>query len=259
MKGTYLLAIYLILSFIPKISLAKTNNNLSEDPIKLSQDFLYAARTGDSTELYVSGLKNLNEDNLITYLDTDTKKVAFWLNIYNGFTQLILSKDPEQYQTRGAFFSSNQINIAGDVMSLDFIEHGILRRSKVKWAAGYIGKLFPSKLEKDLRVDKLDNRIHFALNCGAKSCPPIAFYDPEQLDSQLDIAVKTYLKGECEFDSVSNTVKVPALMGWFRGDFKGKSGIRKILVLNEVIPEGSKPKIMFKTYDWTLYLENYKS
>ncbi|MET4080383.1 hypothetical protein ABIB40_000323 [Pedobacter sp. UYP30] len=258
MRGIYLSALCLIVISISAFSQEKTSDSTLQNPVKTSQDFLYAARTGDSTAQYITTLKNLDEDMLAADLDTDAKKIAFWLNIYNGFTQVILSKNPDQYKTRGAFFSSKQIEIASSLMSLDFIEHGILRHSKVKWAEGYLGKLFPSKLEKKYRVKKLDYRIHFALNCGAKSCPPIAFYEPNNLNSQLNVAVKTYLNGECEYDKSTNTVKVPALMGWFRGDFGGKSGIRKILAKNEIIPQGTKPKITFKTYDWTLYLNNYK-
>lgn len=259
MKGVYLVSIFIILTLATNYSSAKTIDTLMRNPIKISQDFLYAARTGDSTERYMTELKNLDEGKLAAYLNTDSEKIAFWLNIYNGFTQVILTKNPDQYKTRGAFFSSKQIAIAGNLISLDFIEHGILRRSKVKWAEGYLDKLFPSALEKKFRVKKLDYRIHFALNCGAKSCPPIAFYEPDKLNDQLNVAVKTYLKGECEYEKATNVVKVPALMGWFRGDFGGKSGIRKILVKNEIIPEGTKPTIKFKTYDWALYLNNYKS
>jgi hypothetical protein len=105
---------------------------------------------------------------------------------------------------------------------LDDIEHGILRRSKVKWSFGYFNKLFPSAFEKKHRVDTLDYRIHFSLNCGAISCPPIAFYKPEQLDKQLEVATKVYLSGEAAYNEADNTVALPALMGWFRGDFGGK-------------------------------------
>lgn len=227
--------------------------------IQLSQDFLYAARTGDSTSLYIDTLKGANPDELVQLLNSDHKRLAFWLNIYNGFTQVILKKNPEQYKTRGSFFSSKQIFIAGQQLSLDDIEHGILRRSKIKWSAGYLNDWFPSAFEKKFRVDKLDYRIHFALNCGAKSCPPIAFYEPEQIDKQLTVATSTYLSGESTYDAGKNTVSVPALMGWFRNDFGGKENMLKILRQNKVIPEGSKPKIEFKKYDWSLYLDNYKS
>ena len=105
---------------------------------------------------------------------------------------------------------------------MDDIEHGILRRSKVKWSFGYFNKLFPSAFEKKHRVDTLDYRIHFSLNCGATSCPPIAFYKPEQLDKQLEVATKVYLSGEAAYNEADNTVALPALMGWFRGVFGGK-------------------------------------
>ena len=238
---------------------AQTKVIMPTNYIQLSQNFLYAAKTGDSTTAYLDTLKNANQTLLAVQLNTDDKRMAFWLNLYNGFTQILLKKNPDQYKTRTSFFSSKQIEVAGKQLSLDLIEHGILRHSKVKWSEGYLSKMFPSDFEKQFRVKYLDYRIHFALNCGAKSCPPIAFYEPERLDNQLNVAVKSYLKGEATYDPVNNTVKVPALMGWFRHDFGGKSGIKEILVRNKIIPEGSNPKIYFEKYDWSLYLNNYKS
>jgi hypothetical protein len=231
----------------------------SVDYLKISQDFLYAAKTGDTTKGYIDTLKNANEDMLATELNNDHKRLAFWLNIYNGFTQVILKKNPDQYKTRNSFFSSRQIDIAGRQLSLDDIEHGILRHSKIKWSEGYLGKLFPSGFEKKFRVERLDYRIHFALNCGAKSCPPIAFYEPTSIDKQLTVAVRTYLKGECEYNAEKNMVNVPALMGWFRNDFGGKKNMIEILKQNKIIPQGSNPAIHFKKYNWSLYLDNYKS
>ena len=229
------------------------------DFVRTSQNFLYAAKSGDSTSAYLDTLKKANENLLSHQLNNDQKRLAFWLNLYNGFTQVLLKKNPDQYKTRNSFFSSKQINIAGELISLDLIEHGILRHSKIKWSEGYLGKVFPSAFEKKFRVEKLDYRIHFALNCGAKSCPPIAFYDPNKIDKQLNVAVKTYLKGECKYDQTKNIVHVSALMGWFRHDFGGKKHLLDILKQNHIIPKNSNPKIEFKKYDWSLYLNNYKS
>lgn len=239
-------------------SFTKVFSQSNVDYIKLSEHFLYAAKSGDSTSVYVDSLQNLNQQKLAAALNTDPKRIAFWLNLYNAYTQVSLKNDPDQYKTRGSFFSKKQIDLAGHEISLDEIEHGILRHSKIKWSEGYLNKLFPSGFEKEFRVHQLDNRIHFALNCGAKSCPPIAFYEPEKIDQQLNIAEKTYLKGESTYDSTKNTVNVPALMGWFRGDFGGKKGIRSILKKNNIIPENSDPKIRFNKYNWTLYLHNFK-
>ena len=166
-----------VLFFLLTTSLAdaqlKTIN--APDYIKLSQNFLYAAKTGDTTTAFIDTLKNADINILEGQLDNDHKKLAFWLNLYNGFIQVLLKKDPDQYKTRGSFFSSKQIYIAGQELSLDLIEHGILRHSKVKWSEGYLGKLFPSGFEKKFRVEKLDYRIHFALNCGLKAARPSLF------------------------------------------------------------------------------------
>ncbi|MES2111232.1 MAG: DUF547 domain-containing protein [Bacteroidota bacterium] len=253
---TAYIVFFLLMAGMANAQLKKTT---ATDYIKLSQSFLYAAKTGDTTTAFIDTLKNADQDVLAEQLNNDHKKLAFWLNLYNGFTQVILKKDPDQYKTRGSFFSSKQIHVAGQELSLDLIEHGILRHSKVKWAEGYLGKLFPSVFEKKFRVAQLDYRIHFALNCGAKSCPPIAFYEPEQLDKQLNVAVKIYLKGEVTYNKDKNTVDVPALMGWFRHDFGGKKGMLEILIKNKIIPDGIKPTIHFKKYDWSLYLNNYKT
>lgn len=236
-----------------------SNVNGSENKlVQLSQDFMYAAKTGDETSDFISRLKQIEMDELQLSIKTDHEKKAFWINLYNAYTQVALKENPAQYKNRGRFFGKKFIQIAGHSFSLDDIEHGILRRSKVKWSLGYFNKLFLGKTEKQLRVTALDYRIHFALNCGAKSCPPIAFYRAEDIDKQLDIATKVYLSGEAEYDKSVNRIKLPALMSWFRRDFGGKKGMIALLQALAIVPVGKKPAIQFKQYDWTLYLQNYK-
>ena len=227
--------------------------------IELSKIFLYAVRIGDSSENYIQQLKAIDISQLKKQLATDDEKKAFWLNIYNAFIQKLLTEHPEKYKNRNTFFSKKQIIIAGISMSPDDIEHGILRRSKIKWSMGYLNKTFPPSFEKDFRVTKLDNRIHFALNCGAKSCPPIAYYDPHKINMQLELATKIYLSGEAEYKKDSHTVYLPKIMNWFRGDFGGKKGLKKFLGNYHIIDAGQQTKLRFKKYDWTLFLNNYKS
>lgn len=245
------------------VSSGDDNKTETEAPknklVQLSQEFMYAAKTGDETAGFVMQLKQLSMVDLQVIIKTDDDKKAFWINLYNAYTQAALKKNPEQYKSRGKFFGSKKIEIAGKQVSLDDIEHGILRRSKIKWSLGHLNKLFPGKTEKALRVDKLDYRLHFALNCGAKSCPPIAFYKPENINQQLDMATKAYLRGEAEYDEATNSVKLPTLMSWFRRDFGGKSKMIELLQQLSIVPAEKKPKIKFKEYDWTLYLQNYKS
>lgn len=227
--------------------------------VQLSQEFMYAAKTGDSTGYFEQLLQEVSYADLKTGLQSDDEKKAFWINLYNGFTQVLLKHNPDSYKNRGKFFSARHINIAGKQFSLDDIEHGILRRSKIKWSLGHLNKLFPGKTEKELQVSQLDYRLHFALNCGAKSCPPIAFYNPENINPQLELATNAYLQSEAEYDATSNMLKLPAIMGWFRRDFGGK---RKMIALareKKIIPQDANPKIKFKPYDWTLYTNNYKN
>ena len=226
--------------------------------VKLSQDFMYAAKTNEDVNTYINQLKDLRYDVLLKDLKNDDDKKAFWINLYNAYTNASLHKDPDQYKSRNRFFKAKNIVVAGKTFSLDKIEHGLLRRSKIKWSLGYLSKFFPNKTEKDLRVDRLDNRIHFALNCGAKSCPPIAFYNPENLNTQLDVAATAYLTAEANYNTESNILYLPVLLSWFRRDFGGKKKIVELLKSKQLLASTVVPKIKFKKYDWSLYLDNYK-
>lgn len=222
------------------------------DGIKLSQELLYAVKTGEPADAVQASLANISPEELQNQLSSDAERKSFWLNIYNAFTQLQLKKDSGSYLSRSRFFKNKFILIAGKNISLDLIEHGILRRSKAKFSLGYFNKLFKSRFEKKFRVEKLDYRVHFALNCGAKSCPPIAFYKPEQIDKQLDLATKVYLKNEVLFNGKDLTVEVPAILSWFRADFGGKKGITRLLRQQQLIPDSTTPAIRWKEYDWAI-------
>ncbi len=228
-----------------------------EDLIAISQQLLLATKTGDTTDSYTAILQNFSMPALLQELENDRSKKAFWLNIYNAYTQLLLQKAPDAYKHRNSFFQKRQIVIAGSRFSLDDIEHGILRRSQNKLGLGYLPKIFTAALEKKLRVAKKDYRIHFALNCGARSCPPIAFYDAEKIDEQLMLAERSFLKNDAVYDEARQTVSVSKIFSWFRGDFGGKKGIRQILQKQRIIPANKKVRLKFKQYDWSLMLNAF--
>jgi len=254
-----LLSILSLMGTIIPISAQVATSIETNSFTKISQQLLLQVKRREPTDSLIHFLQQISADELYKELNTDNLKKAFWLNIYNAFTQLSLAKNPEQYKKRGQFFGQKNIIIAGQQLSLDRIEHGLLRRSKTKWSMGYVNRLFPSSFEKKHRVDKVDYRIHFALNCGAKSCPPIAFYRAEQLDQQLDLATRVYLRNEALYDTSKNHLALPAIMGWFRGDFGGKKKMKELLKKIGVIPNDADPSISFKKYDWNLYLDNYKT
>lgn len=228
--------------------------------LNLSQDYLYAVRTfswqeADSLKSIITKLR----PSVLEYqLNTDNSKRAFWLNIYNGVVQYELSKDAERYQKRSAFFKAKLITVAGYALSLDEIEHGILRHSKNKFAFGYLPKLIEHPIIKKWRVNQLDNRIHFALNCGATSCPPIAFYEAKDLDAQLKTAEAFFIPASTTFDAATNTIKTTRILSWFRGDFGGKKGIRKLLV-KYGFEQANDAKLVFEPYNWSLELKKYSN
>ena len=143
-------------------------------------------------------------------------------------------------------------------LSFDDIEHGILRRSKSKWSLGYLNKWRVEDWEKKLRVDALDFRIHFALNCGANSCPPITSYNVDQVNQQLCNNTKNYLMDASVFSTTSsNRIKVPRLFMWYFADFGGFKGIKKLYRKYNLVPIDSKARISFLSYDWTTNTENF--
>lgn len=211
-----------------------------------------AARAGRRDNQAEERLAALDPTALAVALSDPAHRLAFWLNVYNGAVRVRLLRDPGAYRRRWRFFSSPAITVAGRHMSPNAIEHGVLRRSAISLGLGYARNPIPSRFERLLRVGRLDPRIHFALNCGARSCPPLAAYDPEHLDAQLDAAARSYLASETAILDGGTTVRVPRLLLWYLGDFGGKAGIVRLLGLFGVINPTATPRVTFGSYDWTL-------
>ncbi|WP_267640664.1 DUF547 domain-containing protein [Haloarchaeobius amylolyticus] len=232
------------------------------DPVALSGRFLRAVRTGEDESEYRRDLARLDRRVLRQQVSDDDAKRAFWLNVYNGFAQHLLQADPSLWQkgtilpTR-PIFTDDLVTVAGHELSLDDIEHGLLRRSKTTWGLGYVPRLTAGSFERMHRVESVDPRIHFALNCGAASCPPVAEYTAQGIDAELDLATESFLQTECEYDPAERVVHVPKLFSWYRGDFGGKTGIVRFLQEYDVVPADASPKVAYSEYDWSLKLGAY--
>lgn len=247
---------FLIIGFISACPIPKMKNSSGPDTLllHLSEQFLYAVKIEEPTDKLEEQLATLDYNRLKGGLSNDNAIKTFWLNMYNAWFQVLATrkklKNPEIFKTK-------QIIIASHKFSLDEIEHGILRKFRWKYSKGYLPSFFPGKTIKQLAVEKIDYRIHFALNCGAKSCPPIAFYSYNSIDRQLDIASKTFLKSETEIDTISRSVSVTKIMDWYSGDFGGKKGILKIV--GKTLGKDLKGyKIIYKPYDWDQLLHNFR-
>ena len=127
-------------------------------------------------------------------LQTDGERKAFWINLYNALildavVAMRLSGAPAD-----GWFERAAYNVGGYRFSANDIEHGVLRANR--WhllAAGpQFGRGDPRRA---WSVSALDPRVHFALNCAARSCPPIRAYSAERLDEQLHLAAFSFLNG----------------------------------------------------------------
>lgn len=224
--------------------------------LDLARALLDDVRSGRSDGGARTALAALDPVELAAALPDDPSRIAFWLNVYNAAVRSRLLADPARYQRRWRFFTSPAVTVAGQAMSPNAIEHGILRRSAFTVGLGYLRNPLPSPFERRLRVTRVDPRIHFALNCGARSCPPLAAWDPAMLDAGLERATAAYLGSEARRSSDGREVRVPRLLLWYRGDFGGTSGIRALLRQHAVIGAAETPRIRYGDYDWTLDLDD---
>ncbi|MBM3213718.1 DUF547 domain-containing protein [Candidatus Poribacteria bacterium] len=188
-------------------------------------------------------------------LATHDEQVAFWVNLYNALVMhsVLDSGVTTSVRERERFFDLFAYRIGGLVYTPNDIEHGILRGVSI--------------LHTDPRfrfvVARLDPRIHFALNCASAGCPPIAAYDADRLDEQLDTAARAFVNSpsEVRLDAESNTLHLSAIFDWYRDDFgeKPRSEIDFIARMlsddatREYIEEHRDTlRLVYNDYDWSL-------
>lgn len=153
-----------------------------------------------------------------------------------------------------------QVGIRADTVTLrlDDIEHGILRSSKWKYGLGYIPRPFLSDFERRHRLPEVDPRIHFSLNCGAESCPPIVAYTASDIDSELETSTRSFLQQSSTYHSEDDELWVTRLFLYYRGDFGGRSGIYEFLERYDVIEDEARPGVRYDQYDWALHKGMYR-
>jgi hypothetical protein len=252
-----LLLLAIILIWV--IGTSRSNGDSNAEPnqkiISLSEQLLLNVKTEVATDSMETALSHLKMEELISGLGNDNARKTFWINIYNSYYQLLAIREKKK---QPEIFTEKLIPIAGTMFSLDDVEHGILRRYRWKYSLGYLPQFLPSIKIKKLAVNEIDFRIHFALNCGAKSCPPIAFYEYKYIDEQLETATRSFLSTETEIDKVHKKITVTKIMQWFKADFGGANGIRSI-VSTYLNIKTSGYTLEFKDYDWSEQLKNYTS
>lgn len=219
--------------------------------LKLSEQFLSNIKHGNSYQNEIIELSQIRYENLLMELETDNHKKTFWLNIYNSFYQIYAKTILDK-----SIYTQKVIIIADMFFSLDTIEHGILRKGKFVIGFGYLKNPFYASYIKQLQVNNIDYRIHFALNCGAISCPPIFVYEFEQLDKQLNSATDSFIEAETTINADSKTISTSKLFLWYKGDFGSNKNI-KILIGKIFNLQINDFLLKYTDYNWTKKLDNY--
>lgn len=180
-------------------------------------------------------------------LKTRDEKIAFWVNTYNllaiyGVLSQIREKPDftkdglKGIKRKVGFFTRKKYAIAGDHYSLNRIENQILRN------------------------ELQEPRVHFALVCGASSCPVLkdGLYSGDTLDSQLSIAATLFINSPkgVSLDKDNGLIRISKIFKWYRKDFGGN----KSSVLNYIAryhdegayikKNGDSLKIVYLEYDW---------
>lgn len=180
------------------------------------------------------------------------EQIAYLVNAYNA---LVLQQVIDHYPIKrslhpaalvrpansvwqiSGFFSDLKHRVAGRELTLDEIEH--------KW----------------LRPNWKEPRVHVALVCAARSCPPLRneAYTAEKLDTQLDDQARRFLADASKnrFDRKRGTAQLSEIFKWFGEDFEAGGGVlgfvaRYVGADDAAWLKSGKAKLGYIDYDWTL-------
>ena len=198
-----------------------------------------------------AGLKE-QEARLVKYLDllatidpdslVQKERFAFYANAYNAWTlKLILDHYPgiESIKDTGSLWKSpwkkKIVRINGDLLTLDNIEHDILR------------------------PQFKDPRVHFAINCAAKSCPPLYNipFNGRDLDRQLDHTTKSFINDPESYRIEGDTLYISRIFKWFDEDFDDDpigffQKYAEGALLSRLNEKSGKIRVKYLDYDWSL-------
>lgn len=172
-------------------------------------------------------------------IKSEAERLAFWINAYNAFTlKLIIDRYPvksiRDIQEGGKGpWDIVWIDIAEAKYSLNQIEHEVIRRQFN------------------------EPRIHMALVCAAKSCPPLRSeaYIKEKLGEQLEDNARRFFNdvSKNRYEKATNTLYLSELLSWYGNDFVKRYGSASNFALKLLGASYSRPPtIEYLPYDWGL-------
>lgn len=197
-----------------------------------------SAADREALEGYIASLEAVDPDML-----GGDDRYAFWANLYNAVTvRLIVQEDPETSirQIKPHPFAigpwgMDLVTVNGEDLSLDDIEHGILREE-------YEAAL-----------------VHYAVNCASIGCPNL---QPEPwrgatLKADLEAAAREYINHPRGVTVTGDGLAVSRIYRWYREDFGGsETGVIEHLLTyaNDSLGEDIRANqtIAGHAYDWSL-------
>lgn len=193
------------------------------------------------------------------------ERLAFFINTYNALVihgYLRLGPPTNMWQ-RYRFFNYVSYLIGGEVFTLQDIENGVLRGNR-KGMAQLLKPFSKTDPRLQMALPDAEPLIHFALNCGAKGCPPIKTYSPQDIDGQLRTAAEAFLENDdgCVVDAERREVRLSQIFKWYKGDFGGTDEKLLHWVLEHMgdspkknslhsLLSAGKTKIGYLPYDWS--------
>jgi hypothetical protein len=166
-------------------------------------------------------------------------RLAFWINAYNALAIHGVLKHPGLKSVADAapdfgFFKQKTAVVGGEKIALNDIENTIVRpRFK-------------------------DPRVHAALNCASRSCPPLQrrAFTAAQLDAQLDAAMGAFINDATRNKIGADGLHISEIFNWYKADFTAAGGVQAFLakyLKGEAQQHALAAKsIKFLKYDWTL-------
>jgi hypothetical protein len=198
----------------------------------------YDGFAADRTALktYLDALSGVGRAQFDGWAKNERK--AFLITAYNAFTvEKILTRWPDIRsiwdfgKIFGNPFKDDFFQLLGGPMTLDGIEHGMLRK--------------PGAYD--------DPRVHYAVNCASIGCPMLReeAYVAARLDAQLDQQAVRFLSDRSRNRFRDGRLEVSKIFDWFKEDFEPRT--KYFARYAEVLgyPGGDVP-IDFLDYDWTL-------
>ncbi len=162
------------------------------------------------------------------------EQFAIYVNAYNAW---MLVKALELYPIESIlnkypnFYKESKI-IVGREMTFDELEHEILRKQY------------------------FDARVHFAVNCASKGCPPLLNepYAGHKLEQQLEQVTKNFINSQHGVQLTapkSSVAQVSQLFEWFSQDFVKQEG-SVVAFINKYLDYPIKTVSSYINYDWAL-------